>query len=422
LNLWTVYRFVLLTSLSHQEKSVVKTDSTQTLASPLSTWARLAGNSTAHVVEHLFNGVIAVILPLITTSLGLSMAQAGALASARTLMAGAASFPSGFFADRASRRNLLLGLCLGMIGVGCLGLSVASTFPILLIFMALGGVGSGGFHPQSLAILSAAYREKRAFALGVHDSSANLGEVIGPLALGLLITFVDWRAALQIWAIPGLTIGLLYALLGAEEGVGTAQRRDYRRALWEDVLKNKTVFSLVAVSTLRAMGQTALSAFLPLYLSLHLNLAAGAAGAYMSLLYLFAGVAPAFVGWTSDRIGRKNLIAAFSVSSVVVIVAISQLGSGPLLAVALAALGALLWALRPVIVTAAMEAAPQNLTGSIVAMIYGANMGVSFLAPLMAGLIADAYGLPAALLSISVFPLLAAIVMMLLFKPARVGT
>jgi MFS family permease len=396
---------------------LAKVESTQTLAAPLTAWSRLAANSTAHMVEHLFNGVIAVILPLITTSLGLSLAQAGALASARTLMAGVASFPSGFLADLASRRNLLLGLCIGMIGLGCLGLSAASSFPVLLIFMALAGAGGGGFHPQSLSILSAAYREKRAFALGVHDSSANLGEVVGPLALGLLITFVDWRTALQIWAIPGLAIGLLYALLGAEDGVATPRRRDYRRALWDDVLKNKTVFSLVAVSTLRAMGQTALSVFLPLYLSLHLNLSAGAAGAYMSLLYFFAGVAPAFVGWIADRFGHKSLIAVFSLSSVVVIIAIPYLGSGLLLAVALAALGGLLWALRPVIVTAAMEAAPQNLTGSIVAVIYGANMGVSFLAPLMAGLIADAYGLPAALLSIAAFPALAAVVMVLLFRP-----
>ena len=410
-----------MVKLTHyQEKPLAKIDTTQTLVAPLPAWGRLAANSTAHMVEHLFAGVIAVILPLITTSLGLSLAQAGALASARTLMAGAASFPSGFLADLASRRNLLLGLCLGMIGLGCLGLSAAWSFPVLLIFMALGGAGSGGFHPQSLAILSAAYREKRAFALGVHDSSANLGEVIGPLALGLLITFVDWRTALQIWAIPGLAIGLLYALLGAEDGVEASERRDYRRALWEDVLKNKTVFSLVVVSTFRAMGQTALSAFLPLYLSLHLKLSGGAAGAYMSLLFFFAGVAPAFVGWVSDRIGRKSLIVAFSIASVVVIVAIPHLSTGPFLAVALAALGALLWALRPVIVTAAMEAAPQNLAGSIVAVLYGANMGVSFLAPLMAGLIADVYGLPAALLSISAFPLLAAVVMILLFKPAQV--
>lgn len=368
------------------------------------------------MVEHLFAAVIAVILPLITTSLGLSMAQAGALVSARTLLAGAASFPSGWLADLASRRNLLLGFCLSMTGVACLGLSAAWSFPLLLLFMGIGGVGGGGFHPQSLAILSTAYREKRAFALGVHDSSANLGEVIGPLALGFLITFTDWRSALQIWAIPGLAVGLLYALLGGEESVAAPERRDYRRALREDVLKNKTVFALVAVSTLRAMGQAALSAFLPLYLSLQLNLSAGATGAYLSLLFFFAGVAPAFVGWISDRVGRKAVIAGFSIASSVVIAAISQLASGPLLAVAVAALGALLWALRPVIVTAAMEAAPQNLAGSIVAVIYGANMGVAFLAPLAAGLIADAYGLPAALLSISAFPLLAALLTLLLSR------
>jgi len=387
-----------------------KVENVQTISAPFATWGRLAANSAAHMTEHLFNGVIAVILPLITASLGLSLAQAGALASARTLMAGVASFPSGFFADLASRRNVLLGLCISMIGFACFGLSTASTFPALLIFMALAGMGGGWFHPQSLAILSTRYQEKRAFALGVHDSSANLGEVIGPLAIGLLLVFFDWRTTLQIWAIPGLTIGLLYALFGAEGDLAVPRGRDYRRALLEDVLKNKAVFGLVAVSTLRAMGQTALAAFLPLYLSLHLKLAAGVAGAYMSVLFLFAGIAPAFVGWISDRFGHKLLIVVFSILSVVTIIAIPYLGSGLVLAAGLGALGALLWALRPVIISAAMGAAPSHLTGSIVAVIFGANMGVSFLAPIMAGLIADRYGLPVAVTAIAIFPLLAAVI------------
>jgi FSR family fosmidomycin resistance protein-like MFS transporter len=346
-----------------------KIDNLQSVATPFATWGRLAANSTAHMTEHLFNGVIAVILPLITTSLGLSLAQAGALASARTLMAGVASFPSGFLADLASRRNILLGLCVGMIGLGCLGLSAAITFPSLLLFMGLAGFGGGWFHPQSLAILSAKYREKRAFALGVHDSSANLGEVVGPLAIGFLLAFFDWRTTLQIWAIPGLLIGVLYAFFGAEGETSAPRPRDYRRAVWEDVVKNKTVFALVAVSTLRAMGQTALAAFLPLYLSLHLNLSAAAVGAYMSVLFLFAGMAPAFVGWISDRFGHKPLIMAFSSASVIAIVVISYLGSGFLLGTAMGALGALLWALRPVIVSAALSSAPQHLYGSIVAFI-----------------------------------------------------
>ena len=398
---------------------MAKIENVQTVAMPFAAWGRLAANSAAHMTEHLFNGVIVVVLPIITTSLGLSLAQAGALASARTLFAGVGSFPSGFLADLAGRRNLLLGLCISLIGFATFGLSVSSNFAMLMVYMALGGFGGGGFHPQSLAILSAKYREQKAFALGVHDSSANLGEVIGPLALGFLLNFFDWRTSLQIWAIPGLTIGLLYAAFGSEGNLAPPRARDYRRALWEDVIKNRAVFGLVAVSTLRAMGQTALAVFLPLYLSLYLKLSAGVVAAYMSILFLFAGIAPAFVGWISDRFGYKSLIIVFSFLSFATIVAIPFLGSGLLLAGGLGALGALLWALRPVIVSASMGAAPQELSGSIVALIYGANMGVSFLAPVSAGLIADAYGLPAALHAIAVFPLIAAVITLLLLKPAR---
>jgi predicted MFS family arabinose efflux permease len=104
--------------------------------------------------------------------------------------------------------------------------------------------------------------------------------------------------------------------------------------------------------------------------------------------------------------------------SVAAVVSIPYLGSGVILVVALALLGALLWALRPVIVSAAMSSAPQELSGSIVAFIYGANMSASFLAPLSAGLIADAYGLPTALTSIAVLPLCAAVLTVMLLKPA----
>jgi FSR family fosmidomycin resistance protein-like MFS transporter len=395
-----------------------KAENIQTVSLPAVGWGRLAANSAAHMTEHLFNAVISVVLPIIVASLGLNLSQAGALASARTLFAGAASFPSGFLADLANRRNLLLGGCIALIGISCLGLSAASGFAMMMVFMALAGFGGGWFHPQSLSILSARYSERKAFALGVHDSSANLGEVVGPLAIGVLLAFFDWRTTLALWAIPALVIGLGYALWGSEGELVAPRPRDYRKAIWNDVIRNREVCALVAVSTLRAMGQSALASFLPLYLSLHLQLPAAVAGANMSLLFLFAGVAPAFVGWISDRIGHRFLIMIFSLLSAGLVAAIPYLASGVMLAAGLALLGALLWALRPVIVSAAMSSAPQQLSGSIVAFIYGANMSLSFLAPLVAGIIADVYGLPMALKCIAVFPFLAAILTLFLLKPA----
>jgi MFS family permease len=402
-----------------EDAELSKAENLQAVSLPIANWGRLAANCTAHMTEHLFNAVVSVILPLITASLGLSLSQAGALASMRTLMAGVASFPSGFFADLASRRNLLLGGCVTLIGLASFGLSVSQSFPVLMVFMGLGGFGGGWFHPQSLAILSEKYRTQKAFALGVHDSSANLGEVIGPLAMGLMLNFFDWRTALLFWAIPGVLVGVTYAMAGSEGDLAVPRSRDYRKAVWNDVLKNKTVCGLVAVSTLRAMGQTALASFLPLYLLLHLKLPAAVAGAYMSILFLCAGVAPALVGWVSDRIGHRYLIVLFSFLSVVMVVAIPHLGSGPILVGGLGLLGALLWALRPVIVSAAMSEAPPQLSGSIVALIYGANMGLSFLAPLLAGVIADRFGLPTAVTAIAIFPMAASLICFVLLIQKR---
>jgi hypothetical protein len=109
----------------------------------------------------------------------------------------------------------------------------------------------------------------------------------------------------------------------------------------------------------------------------------------------------------------------FSLLSGVCIVSIPHLGSGAILVVGLGALGALLWALRPVVVSAAMSSAPPELSGSIVAFIYGANMSVSFAAPILAGLIADAYGLPTALTAIAFFPFSAALLTFVLRQLAH---
>lgn len=77
--------------------------------------------------------------------------------------------------------------------------------------MGFGAIGAGAFHPQSLAILSSAYSDRRALALGFHDSSGSLGEVLAPLTIGFLLTHVDWRSALQIWAVPALRPDLSHA-------------------------------------------------------------------------------------------------------------------------------------------------------------------------------------------------------------------
>src|SRR5213594_647423 len=383
---------------------------TQTLTITATSWSRLAATAVAHMTEHLYIGIITVALPVIASAMGLSMAQAGSLVSTRYLVAGVVNLPSGFLADLTKRRSILLGLCLVFLGLASLLMSLAPSFWPLLIFMAIGGLGAGGFHPQSIAILSSAYRERRAFALGVHDSAANLGEVVAPLSIGALLTYTDWRTTLQIWAVPGLVVGLSYALFCPEVNQAKSHKERLKRLLWEDLVKNRAVLVMFFVSVFRTLGQSALTVFLPLYLTLHLKLSVATMGFDISTLFFFAGISPSFSGWVSDRIGRVPLIVVGSALAALSVIALPHLSPGVPLVIGCGLVGGLLWALRPVVFAAAMEVAPPELAGTLVGFFYSGNMGLSFLAPILAGLVADAYGLPAAVTFTGIFPFLACII------------
>jgi MFS family permease len=373
-------------------------------------WTRLGATAVAHMTEHLYVGVITVALPVIGSAMGLSMAQIGSLVSTRSLVAGIVNLPSGFLADAIRRRTVLLGGCLIFLGLASLLMSFAQGFWTLMAFMAIGGIGSGSFHPQSIAILSTAYRERRAFALGIHDSAANLGEVIAPLTIGALLAYTDWRTTLQIWALPGLVVGISYAMFFPEIDRQVNRGAPWQRLLPKELVQNRDMLVMFLVSVFRTLGQSALTVALPLYLTLHLKLSVAVMGLYISTLFFFAGISPSISGWVADRIGRIPLIIIGSALAALSVVALPHLPAGILLGIGCALVGGLLWALRPVIFAAAMEMVPPELSGTTVGFLYSGNMGLSFLAPLTAGLVADAYGLPTTLTFIGIFPLLACLV------------
>jgi MFS family permease len=384
-----------------------RTDISQSISIHVSTWGRLAATSVAHMTEHLYVGVTTIVLPAIASALGLSMSQVGLLVSARYLVAGLSNIPSGLLADLIDRRSLLLGLSLVALGLSSFLMSLASDFWMLLVLMAIGGIGAGGFHPQSLAILSSAYRERRALSLGVHDSAGNLGEVLAPLTLGILLSQTDWRGTLQIWALPGLVVGVLYALFSSEANGLTISRARLQRSLWEDIITNRAVFGMFLISVFRSMGQAALMTFLPLYMTLQLGLSVGTVGAYISTVFLFAGIAPTCSGWIADRIGRGRIIVFGTALSALAVMALPYLSPGIPLAVGCALVGTLLWALRPIIFAASMEVTPPELAGSLVGFIFTGNMGLSFIAPILTGIVADRYGLGTAVAFVGAFPFLA---------------
>lgn len=369
-------------------------------------WGRLATTSIAHFTEHIYVGIIAVVLPVMSAGLGLTTAQAGFLVGIRSLVAGAANIPSGLLADLSGRRSVLLGACLILLGLGSLLMSFAGSFAALMLCISINAVGAGGFHPQSLSILSARYPDHRGLALGVHDSTGNLGEILGPATIGILLGVMDWRGTLVVWAVPGLAIGAAYALFCPEIQSNRLSRRHLSRAFYRDIVTNRAVLVVFLISVFRTMGQTALLPVLSFYLYESLGLSSGAVGLYFSILLLFAAAAPSFSGWVGDRLGRKPMLVWGLAISALSIAALPLLPPGAPLALGLGAVGVALWALRPIIFASAMEVAPREVAGTLVGFLFTGNMGLSFISPILAGIIADSYGMSAGLAFIGLFPLL----------------
>jgi sugar phosphate permease len=223
---------------------------------------------------------------------------------------------------------------------------------------------------------------------------------------------MSWRGTLQIWAVPGLVVGVLYALFFVEVKTPTVSRASFNRSLWEHILTNRAVLKIFVISVFRTMGQTSLLVFLPFYMYQELQLSKGAVGAYMSILFLFAGIVPAFSGWISDKGGRVPTLATGLAASAVSIAILPYLAPGIPLAIGLGVIGTALWAVRPVIFAAAMEAAPPHVAGTLVGFLFTGNMGLSAVSPILAGLIADTMGYGMALTFIGIFPLLACLVVL----------
>ena len=178
---------------------------------------RLAGAIIfGHAVKHIFNsGMRSIIMPKIKVGLGLNRAQFGSLATAQSMSNGLSTLTAGFLGDRFSNRaSQMLGLSLGLMGLSFLLAGYAPSYWTMFAVMFLVGVGPAIFHPPAISELSGRFPERRGFVVSLHGLGANVGEVLGPVTVAGVLTFMMWREVLRASFFPAiLTAVLIWAML-----------------------------------------------------------------------------------------------------------------------------------------------------------------------------------------------------------------
>ncbi|MYC07789.1 MAG: MFS transporter [Chloroflexi bacterium] len=366
-----------------------------------------------HAIKHIYNaGMHSVLLAVMKDDLGLSGAQFGLLTTSGRVTSGATTMVAGYLGDRfANRSGVMLMISLGMMGISYFLLGNAPNYWLMLAAMLLVGIGPSLYHSPAIASLSRKFPDKRSFAISWHGTGGSVGEFVGPVLTGALLSGVyfvafEWNEVLQISAGPALIFGLLIYLMmrGIPAGsTDTESLREYFSKLFT-MLRRRGMQMLVITTALRSMGQGAMMAFLPVYLLEDQGISAIVIGLFMAGIQFVGILAQPVMGWLADRLGHKAVLVPCTAALGVLMIALKYAPTDdPLLfnlvlleiavpgiqfGIIALAMGAFLYALHAIYIAAAMDVAEGEAQSTVVSLIYGASLLGAF-SPFLAGVIVD---------------------------------
>ena len=377
-----------------------------------------------HALTHWYPSSFFLILPVLAGQIGLSYTQVGLLITVRSITLTLVNLPGGAIVDMVGRRGLLMALSLAWCCVPYFFLGLTSNYTLILVCSALMGVGNNLWHPAAISDLAERYPTRRGWVLSIHALGANLGDLLGPLAVGFLLVSMAYTDVFVANLVPGLLLaGLFFLWVRSESATEPGSERLSVRRYWEGVKalgRNGAVILLSIVGGIRAMTQTGLSTFIPFYLA-GLGMSPALVGAYLAVVQGAGLIASPASGSLSDRFGRKPFVAGgmLAVSVIVVIFANLTLISLPgvdfvwLFVAALALIGFFLFALRPAMQAWTMDMVPREMGGTTVGLMFGSQSLFSAVSPAVGGVLADSYGLMATFYFIAATILVANVIVML---------
>ena len=357
----------------------------------------LGSLSLGHGASHLYDQGFPVFLPVIAQSLGLGYTQVATLLSIRQVGSGLVSLGGGALVDvRKSQWGMILTGCMAGSAIAYSFVGAATNFPVLILAVILVSVPGSLWHLPATAALSQRFPDRRGFAVSIHGFGSNIGNVLGPILAGALLTILVYRSVLFIYAAPAALTG--FFVWWSLRDLGKEPEQSEPRTLWnqflatKEVLKNPVVMALVLSAALRGVGLNALFHWTPFYLEEELGKSHFSTGVYFALLTGMGIVSAPFLGQLSDRFGRKQVIipglAAAAILSMLVVASSDTI----LLAFVFAGLGLFSFSLQQIILAAVLDVAGRGTEAATTGVIFGLNGIIGGASPFVATLIISHLG------------------------------
>ena len=378
-------------------------------------WLMLALGVVGQASSTVFVSTPAFLIPLLHSERGLSLAQAGLLASAPTLGLVLTLIAWGALSDRIGERWVIAS-GLALTALAAFGAMFVSSYLALGALFLLGGMAAASPNAASGRVVIGWFpKERRGLAMGIRQMCQPLGVAVAAVSIPLLAVSGGIAAALVV---PAVLCGV--SALACALGIVDPPRPPRRTAdgvdahphsTWRPYRETSLLWRIHVVSMLLVVPQFTVSTFGLVWLVTQLHFGSLAAGLVIGVSQFAGALGRIGVGILSDRMG-SHLRPLRWVSAAAVLVMLSMAGAAAFGSVAAAVI---------LIVAAVITVADNGLAYTSVAEIagpfwsgraLGAQNTGQFLAASVVGPAVGALigwvGYPLAFAAVALFPAVAA--------------
>ncbi len=276
-------------------------------------FAILVALSFSHLLNDMIQSLIPAMYPILKESFRLNFSQIGLITLTFQLTASLLQPVVGLYTDRYPKPySLAIGM--GFTLVGLLLLSVAASFPMILVAAGLVGMGSSVFHPESSRMARAASGGRHGLAQSLFQVGGNAGSAIGPL-LAAFIVVPRGQASIAWFSIAAILAITVLFQVGRWYRGHLSNRRAHSRPGAEDgppgLSRGRVAFSIGILMCLvfsKYIYLVSLSSYYTFYLIDKFALSVPAAQIYLFIFLGAVAVGTVIGGPIGDRFGYKFVI------------------------------------------------------------------------------------------------------------------
>jgi len=266
----------------------------------------------SHTLLHVYSNLPLALLPILINEYGLSILVVGAIVSIPRAFSLVFSVPSGLLADRLGH-NKLISFSLFLEVLAASLIMLFPTVEAVVLCFSLTALASTFYHPPALSattdVLPTDFRSR---GLGFHGASGIFGFSLGPITLGLVLNWLEWRYVYLVWIVPIFTIAVIALFVYISEHSHEEHVDSRGKSLitpLKEVL-SVTFLSLFLLMLFRSAAGGTISTYLTTYLTEGRGLDASLASIVFGLSPLIGLTSAIIGGYLGDKLGWKRSLTS----------------------------------------------------------------------------------------------------------------